>query len=650
MMFRVEKCFCLILFISAASVYGDDYKVKSISKKQFGWGHSPYWDVKTQTLYFVDIYGGSVNSYKPATKKLFSAKIVHGPHATTSLIIPYEGMENKFVVGVNSSVANLTWDGMSSTASNPAVIAELTENKTLHSHTGKADPMGRLWIGTIAQFYKNSSGGAQIPLNQGAEYMISGTGKVIKRIPDITAPEGLVWSLNKTLMYFANCYEGKIQLYDYDNESGDISNKRVIFDGPKMNVGGLPAGMAMDTEGKIWVAQFTNGTVIRIDPDSGKVLRTLKLPAEQVTNLAFGGKNLDVLYVTTSQLNKGYIPLTKYAGRVYAITGLMSSDSDDYKVTSISKKNFFWGQSPFWDVKTQTLYFADIYGGTVNSYKPSIRRLCSAKIVPARSAKSQGTVSAIIPYEGIENKFVIGVNNSVANLTWDGMSCTASKPAVIAELTPNKTQHTHFGKADPMGRLWIGTIGQLYKNGTGGLAIPLNQGAQYMLSATGKVMKKISNITSPEGLVWSRNKTLMYFANLFEDAIELYDYDNESGDISFKRVVFNGAKMNIRGVPAGMAMDTEGKIWVSQVTNGTVIRVDPDSGKVLRTLKLPTEQLTSLVFGGKNLDVLYVTSSQLDKAYTPLSKYAGRVFAVTGLTSSSGKPIVGYPGQRIVRI
>ncbi|XP_039288814.1 regucalcin-like isoform X2 [Nilaparvata lugens] len=329
-MFQVEKCLCLIVII-ASTVYSDeDYKVRSISKTQYSLGHSPYWDVKSQTLYFVDIYAGSVISYKPSTRERFTAKIVNGPaRATASLIIPYEGIDDKFVVGVNRSVANITWDGRSNTASTPSVIVEITDNKTMYSHTGKADPKGRLWIGTFPQLFTNSSGSLDIPLNQGAEYMISATGKVIEKIPNITAPEGQVWSTN-TLFYFANCLAGKIQVYDYDNESGEISNMRVIFDAQKESKGRSPAGLALDTEGKIWVSMITTdsnyGTVIRIEPDSGKVLRTLTLPTPQLSNLVFGGENLNVLYVTSSQLNKKYLNnLNENAGRTFAVTGLMSS-------------------------------------------------------------------------------------------------------------------------------------------------------------------------------------------------------------------------------------------------------------------------------------------------------------------------------------
>ncbi|XP_039287909.1 uncharacterized protein LOC111051657 [Nilaparvata lugens] len=730
-MFQVERCLCIILFITSL-VCSEDYKVRSISKTQYGWGHSPYWDVKSQTLYFVDIYGGSVISYKPSTRERFTAKIVDGPNATTGLIIPYEGMDDKFVVGVNSSVANITWDGRSNTASTPSVIAELTTNKTLHSHTGKADPKGRLWIGTIAQFYKNSAGGNVIPLNQGAEYMLSATGKVIERIPNITAPEGLVWSTNKTLMYFANCYENKIQLYDYDNESGDISNMRVIFDGKKQNVGGLAAGMVMDTEGKIWVAQFLNGTVIRIDADSGKVLRTLKLPATQLTNLVFGGENLDVLYVTSSQLDKGYIQLNEYEGRTFAITGLMSSgkpvtgypgqrivaiinsqdnsvnllnkpveisaihhnfiiliqfrlqlfssfehfkavvmmfqvekilflillistsvygddddadDDKDIKIESISDKQFTWAHCPFWDETTQTLYFTDIIGGSVNSYKPSSKEIHTAKLVNEEHA----TVSVIIPFENEMNTFVVSVKNTVRKLTWDGESDSPEKLDFIRNVTDNATLYTHNGRADPMGRLWIGTLGPFQRD-SNNVPIPdYNAGAVSMIDLEGEVTVKIANVSIPDGLAWSSDKTKLFFANAWEHEVVAYDYDDTTGDISDRRVIFNTKENDIDGLPSGLAMDSEEKLWVTLFFNGTIIRIDPESGTLLKRISLPALELSNLCFGGESLDTLYVTSGQILQDVSPPTEYSGRVFAVNGLMSS-GKPITGYPGRKIVAI
>ncbi|RZF37965.1 hypothetical protein LSTR_LSTR005465 [Laodelphax striatellus] len=325
-MFQVEKCICLVLLFTSTSVYVKGYKVKSISKTVFQWAHSPYWDAGSQTLYFADINGGTVSSYQPSTKKLNTAKVDIENNGTCSVIIPIKGQKNKYAVGVNNCVANITWDGTSSSTSKPSIIVELNQNKTIRTHTGKADPMGRMWIGTVGPFRENSQGQEQPDYYKaGNEYMITASGKAVVKIADVSIPDGLAWNADKTKMYFVDCYEKKIVVYDYDNGSGDISNMKVVFDTKANNIDGYPAGLTIDTEGKLWVAQFFNGTVLRIDPESGKLLKTIEIPAKEATSVAFGGEKLDVLYVTSARIFQHVLPPTKYSGRVFAVTGLKSA-------------------------------------------------------------------------------------------------------------------------------------------------------------------------------------------------------------------------------------------------------------------------------------------------------------------------------------
>ncbi|XP_022195819.2 regucalcin isoform X2 [Nilaparvata lugens] len=323
-MFQVGKCICLILLFSSTQVYGKGYIVKSISKTLFEWAHSPYWDATSQSLYFADINGGTVSCYQPSTKKTNTAK-VDQQNGTCSVIIPIKGQKDTFVVGVNSSVANITWDSKSSSTSKPAIITELTQNKTIKTHTGKADPMGRFWIGTQGPFHVDSAGQEQPDfVNSGNEYLITAEGKAIIKIPGVSVPDGLAWNANKTKLYFVDCFGKKIYVYNYDNQSGDISNKKLVFDTKANNISGYPAGMTIDTEGKLWVAQFFGGAVIRVDPDTGKLLKTVEIPAKEATSCAFGGKNLDILYVTSARIFQDVSPPTKYSGRVYSVKGLKS--------------------------------------------------------------------------------------------------------------------------------------------------------------------------------------------------------------------------------------------------------------------------------------------------------------------------------------
>ncbi|GFO05108.1 regucalcin [Plakobranchus ocellatus] len=118
---------------------------------------------------------------------------------------------------------------------------------------------------------------------------------------------------------------GEVYAFDFDMAEGKISNQRTAIEFPSDSIAtyGLPDGMCMDAEGKIWVACFSASRVHRFDPETGKTLQTIQFPATNITSVCFGGKDLDELFVTSSQYNlqpsQGSQPL---AGSLFRVTGL----------------------------------------------------------------------------------------------------------------------------------------------------------------------------------------------------------------------------------------------------------------------------------------------------------------------------------------
>jgi sugar lactone lactonase YvrE len=100
-------------------------------------------------------------------------------------------------------------------------------------------------------------------------------------------------------MYYICTRADNVRAFDYDEDTGAVSNERVVV----VNEGeGHFDGMSIDAEGKLWIALFGGWAVRRYDPDSGALLRELRLPMECVTSCAFGGANLDELYITSAVL------------------------------------------------------------------------------------------------------------------------------------------------------------------------------------------------------------------------------------------------------------------------------------------------------------------------------------------------------------
>ena len=175
---------------------------------------------------------------------------------------------------------------------------------------GKCDPAGRFWAGTMA--YEN-------PVNQGSLYRMDTDLSVHKMLDNIGISNGLVWSLDHSTMYYIDTVAYTVRAFDYDIDTGDLKNERVAIHVPR-EMGG-PDGMTIDSEGMLWVAHYGGSQVCRWNPETGEVLHTIKLPAKQITACAFGGKDLDTLFITSAaqQLSKEDLEQQPLAGGLFSI-------------------------------------------------------------------------------------------------------------------------------------------------------------------------------------------------------------------------------------------------------------------------------------------------------------------------------------------
>ena len=121
---------------------------------------------------------------------------------------------------------------------------------------------------------------------------------VHKMIGDIGISNGIIWSLDAKTMYYTDSLDFAIRAYDYDDETGAISNERVIISIPEEM--GFADGFTIDEEGMLWVAHYGGSRVRRWNPDTATVLAEVELPTSSITACAFGGPGLDQLYITSA--------------------------------------------------------------------------------------------------------------------------------------------------------------------------------------------------------------------------------------------------------------------------------------------------------------------------------------------------------------
>jgi sugar lactone lactonase YvrE len=132
----------------------------------------------------------------------------------------------------------------------------------------------------------------------------------------LTISNGLGWSPAGDVMYHIDSKAGGIDTHDFEPDSGVLSGRRRLVDThPSW---GLPDGLAMDAEGGIWVAFWDGSALRRFSPD-GELTETLELPAARPTRPAFGGPDLDQLYVTSAKLDQGQAADGDLGGAIFVL-------------------------------------------------------------------------------------------------------------------------------------------------------------------------------------------------------------------------------------------------------------------------------------------------------------------------------------------
>jgi len=155
---------------------------------------------------------------------------------------------------------------------------------------GRCDRRGRFWVGSLHE--------ARLP-ETASLYRFDPDGRHTEMVAGVTVSNGIAWSLDNRVMYFADSWTRTIFSFDFDLDSGTVHNRRVFVQLPEG--AGVPDGATVDAEGFLWSATFDGGCVIRYAPD-GSTDRVIKMPVQRPTSCAFGGENFSILYVTSASM------------------------------------------------------------------------------------------------------------------------------------------------------------------------------------------------------------------------------------------------------------------------------------------------------------------------------------------------------------
>jgi len=238
-------------------------------------GEGPLWHPGEQALYWVDNETNHYHRFEPST----------GLHALVDLgekacVLVYR-QRGGLVVATDRGFSFFDpRTGQLEHIGNPEA------GKTgAQFNDGKVDRQGRFWAGTLGDPHNNSL------------YRLDPDRSIHRLDTGFDISNGLGWSPDNRVMYFVDSTPMHIYAYDFDLESGSLANRRVFVD--RSAKPGVPDGLTVDAEGFIWVAVWDGACVERYDP-AGRLAHKIDLPVRCPTSLAFGGPNLDELYITSA--------------------------------------------------------------------------------------------------------------------------------------------------------------------------------------------------------------------------------------------------------------------------------------------------------------------------------------------------------------
>lgn len=264
------------------------------------------------------------------------------------------------------------------------------------------------------------------------------------------------------------------------------------------------------------------------------------------------------------------------------------------------------GEGPAWDEKTQTLYWVDILAKRVYAGTEVLVEL--DEFIGCLAPRKNGNL-------------ILGKRASFVDF-----DLRTSQQTVLAAVTESATNRMNDGKCDPTGRLIAGTMDMNEKDPTG-----------TVYSFDGEDTRVLfRDVTISNGMAWSPDYKTFYYIDTPTREIKAFDYDLPTGSIANPRVAFKISEQ--LGWPDGMTSDTQGNLWIAMWGGAEVTRWNPNTGTMIGRVSVPALQTSSVVFGGRDRNELYVTSARVGMSEDSLNIFplSGGLFKI--VTDVEGMP------------
>jgi len=238
-------------------------------------GENPLWHTLEKRLYWTDIPRGRLFRYDPNTghhEEIYQGRPVGG--------FTFEAAGGLLLFRDRGNVT-LWRDGEF-----VEVIGEIPAERNSRFNDVIADPAGRVFCGTMSSEH-----------SRGSLYRLDLDGRITPVLDSIGCSNGMGFSPSLKTFYHTDSFPREIYRFDYDIKTGSLANRRIFATVPESD--GLPDGLAVDQEGRVWSALWDGFGLVRFDQD-GNIAARVQFPTRKVSSLTFGGEDLQDIYVTTA--------------------------------------------------------------------------------------------------------------------------------------------------------------------------------------------------------------------------------------------------------------------------------------------------------------------------------------------------------------
>lgn len=268
----------------------------------------PLWSTAEQKLYWVDISGRTINRFDPVT-----ASNEHWD-------MPCE--PGCIALAASGGLVAALRDGFYRFHAEPFSLEKIADapydTSSMRFNDGRCDAAGRFWAGAMFEPRTQESA---------AVYCLEHGGSRLGWGPDqrygVKVSNGMAFGADGRSVYQSDTPNHTIYRFEFDAVSGSVGKRTEFARRPENRTSpeyqGRPDGAAIDSEGNYWSAQYEGGRVLRFSPN-GEVTGVVRVPSRRVTMIAFGGRDLRTMFITTAREGASPEELTNHpsAGGIYA--------------------------------------------------------------------------------------------------------------------------------------------------------------------------------------------------------------------------------------------------------------------------------------------------------------------------------------------